>query len=85
MLLSQLIYTVRPCLIHTCHVAPMPCSDHAVLLKATAQHGRQQTAMLSCGLEKKGMVGDGMGAAWQVCIRNGRAMSIKWERHILNP
>jgi len=22
----------------------MPCSDHAVLLKATAQHGRQETA-----------------------------------------
>jgi len=25
----------------------MPCSDHAVLLKATAEHGRQKTA---CGL-----------------------------------
>ena len=31
----HLIYTVRPCLIHTCHALPMPCSDHAVLLKAT--------------------------------------------------
>src|SRR5215471_1154462 len=47
MCLSHLIYTVRPCLIHTCHAAPMPCSDHAVLLKATAQHGRRETA---CGL-----------------------------------
>jgi hypothetical protein len=47
MRLSQLIYTVLPCLIHTCHAAPMPCSDHAVLLKATAQHGRRETA---CGL-----------------------------------
>jgi hypothetical protein len=37
MCLSHLIYTVRPCLIHTCHAAPMPCSDHAVLLKATAR------------------------------------------------
>ena len=45
--LSQLIYTVRPCLIHTCHAMPMPCSDHAVLLKATAQHVRRETA---CGL-----------------------------------
>jgi hypothetical protein len=36
MRLSHLIYTVRPCLIHTCHAAPMPCSDHAVLLKAIA-------------------------------------------------
>jgi hypothetical protein len=43
----HLIYTVRPCLIHTCHAAPMPCSDHAVLLEATAQHGRRETA---CGL-----------------------------------
>jgi hypothetical protein len=47
MCLSHLIYTVRPCLIHTCHAAPVPCSDHAGLLKATAQHGRQETA---CGL-----------------------------------
>ena len=51
MCLSHLIYTVRPCLIHTClasaHAALMPCSDHAVLLKATAQHGRRETA---CGL-----------------------------------
>ena len=45
--LSHFIYTVRPCLIHTCRAAPMPCSDHAVLLKATAQHGRPETA---CGL-----------------------------------
>jgi len=49
MCLSHLIYTVRPCLIHTCHAhaVPMPCSDHAVLLKATAQHVRRETA---CGL-----------------------------------
>jgi hypothetical protein len=46
MCLSHLIYTVRPCLIHTCHAMPMPCSDHAVLLKATAQHGRLPTAVL---------------------------------------
>jgi hypothetical protein len=44
MCLSHLIYTVRPCQIHTCHAAPMPCSDHAVLLKATAQDGCQETA-----------------------------------------
>jgi hypothetical protein len=29
--LSHVIYTVRPCLIHTCHSMPVPCSDHAVL------------------------------------------------------
>ena len=44
---SHLIYTVRPCLIHTCHAALMPCYNQAVLLKATAQHGRRETA---CGL-----------------------------------
>ena len=34
----------------------MPCSDHAVLLKATAQHGRLSTAVLCRGLEKNGIV-----------------------------
>jgi hypothetical protein len=37
---SHLIYTVRPCLIHACHAAPMPCCDYAVLLKATAVERR---------------------------------------------
>ena len=55
MCLSHLIYTLRPCLIHTCHPAPMPCSGHAVLLKAMAQHGRLSTAVLCRGLEKNGM------------------------------
>jgi len=32
------------------HAAPMPCSDHAVLLKDTAQHGRRETA---CGLSAR--------------------------------
>ena len=54
--ISHLIYTVRPCLIHTCHAMPMHCFDHAVLLKTTAQHGRGETAVLCCGLEKNGMV-----------------------------
>jgi len=44
MCLSHLIYTVRPFLIHTCHAAPIPCSDHAVLLKATTQHDRREMA-----------------------------------------
>ena len=47
MCFSHSIYTVQPCLIHTCHAMPMPCSDHAVLLKATTQHVRRETA---CGL-----------------------------------
>ena len=65
MCLSHLIYTVRPCLIHTCHAATIPCSDHAVLLKATAQHGCLSTAALCCGLERNGMVG----------VWNGRGMT----------
>ena len=47
MCLTHLIYTLRPCLIHTCHAMPMPCSVHAILLKATAQHDRRGKA---CGL-----------------------------------
>ena len=47
MCLTYLIYTVQPCLIHTCIAMPMLCSDHAVLLKATAQYCRRETA---CGL-----------------------------------
>ena len=57
MCLSPLIYTLQPCLINTCHALPMPCSDHAVFLKATARHGSIQTAVLCCGLEKDSMVG----------------------------
>jgi hypothetical protein len=34
---------------------PLPCSDHSVLLKATAQHGRLSTAVLCRGLEKNGV------------------------------
>jgi hypothetical protein len=47
MCLSHLIYTVWSCLIHICHAMLMPCSDHAVLLNATAQHVHRETA---CGL-----------------------------------
>jgi len=47
MCLSHLIHTVRPCQIHTWHAMPMPCSDHAVLLKAMAQHVCREMA---CGL-----------------------------------
>jgi hypothetical protein len=57
MCLSNLIYTVRLCLIHNCHAmpchahaAPIPCSDRAVLLKATAQHVCRETA---CGLRAR--------------------------------
>ena len=37
MCLSHLIHTVRLYVIHACHSVPTPCSDHAVLLKATVQ------------------------------------------------
>jgi len=32
MCLSHLIYTVRPCLIHTCHAMPMPRPCHALTI-----------------------------------------------------
>ena len=57
MCLSLLIYTVRPCLIHTCRTMSMPCSDSAVLLKATAQHSTAVSRRSCCGLEKNGTVG----------------------------
>jgi hypothetical protein len=45
-------FTVRPCLIHTCHVAPLPFPCHATTmpfwkrpLKATAQRGRERHGM----------------------------------------
>ena len=44
MCLSRLIYSVLSCLIHTCHAEPMPRSDHAVLLKATAPCHRGRPA-----------------------------------------
>ena len=37
-------------------VSHLSCLAHAVLLKATAQHGRLSTAVLCCGVEKNGMV-----------------------------
>ena len=76
--LSHLIYTVRPCLIHTGHamLMPMPCSDHGVLLKATAQHGRLSTAVLCSGLEKNGVVGAWHGKCGSdtaaLCKSNGK-------------
>ena len=35
----------------------LPCNAHTVLLRATAQHGRRETAVLCRDLEKNGMVG----------------------------
>ena len=43
----------------------MPCSDRAVLLKAIAQHGRRETAVLCCGLEKKAWSEHGMASVNQ--------------------
>ena len=73
----------------------MPCSDHAVLLKATAQHGRRETVMLCCGLEKNSMVrewhGHGMASVNQTrphCVNQmGKTFlaarhGAAWERHV---
>ena len=56
----------------------MPCSDHAVLLKATAQHGRLSTAVLWPSEERHGR---SMAWAWHgkcesdtaaMCKSNGK-------------
>jgi hypothetical protein len=47
--------------------------------------GRLSTAAMCRDLEKNGMVEQDMGAAWQVWIKYGRTVYIKWEKHILNP
>ena len=52
---------------------PMPCSDHVVL---TAQHGRRETAVLCCGLEKNGVVG-----AWH---GHGMAIVNQTRSHCVN-
>jgi hypothetical protein len=41
MCLSNLIYTVRPCLIHTCHAMPMPRPCHALTMPFSSrpEHG----------------------------------------------
>jgi hypothetical protein len=37
--LSHLIYTVRPCLVHTWHAAPVSCHDHAVVIANSQGRG----------------------------------------------
>ena len=76
MCLSLLIYTVRPCLILTCHAMPMPFFDHAVLLKATAQPSLDGRAVLCCGLEKNGMFGTWHG--------HGMASVVQTRPHCVN-
>jgi hypothetical protein len=38
--LSHLIYTVRPCLDHTCHAVPLPFHEYAFLKATSEGHGR---------------------------------------------
>jgi hypothetical protein len=58
--LSHLIYTLRPCLIHTYHAAPVPCHDHAVLTATSHGHGTAR---------------HGRDMAWRVWIRIGRLIT----------
>jgi hypothetical protein len=37
--LSHFIYTVRPCLTHSCFAAPVLCHDHAILKASSQGHG----------------------------------------------
>ena len=50
MCLCHLIYTVRPCLIHTCHVMLRPC-------RSSQGHSTAISRWPCCGLQKNGMVG----------------------------
>ena len=54
----------------------MPCSDHAVLLKDTAQLGLRETAVLCCVFEKNGIVG-----AWH---GHGMASVNQTRQHCVN-
>ena len=75
MCLSHLIYTVRPCLIHTCHAAPMPRPCHALTIrlfsrpqKSTAVSRRPCSAV---ALRRTAWSGHGMTSVnqtWSHCV-----------------
>ena len=82
MCLSHLIYTVRACLIHTCHAIPILCSDHAVV----AAHYKKDD-LLHCWTSSSDISGyhadlhegqalseQGRGAAWHVWINARHSM-----------
>jgi hypothetical protein len=62
--LSHWIYTVRPHLTHTCHTAPVPCHDNAVL-KASAAWARDEQGMAYVNSHRPSR--DGM---WATCLRS---------------
>ena len=80
MCLSHLIHTVRPCLIHTCHAPAMPFFSRPQHSTAVERRPCCAVALIITAWPEHGM-----GMAWQVWIRHGRTVWIKWERHILNP
>jgi hypothetical protein len=85
--LSYVIYTVRPCLIHTClsHAVPLPCHKYAVL-KATSQahgasrHGNGMVCVNSIGRPETACGRPArlrrMAGKWQ-----GRGRGTAWEQH----
>ena len=66
MCLSHLIYTVRPCLIHTCHAAPMPCSDHAVFSRP--QHNTAVEKRPCCAVAWSGHGMASVNQTWPHCV-----------------
>ena len=54
--LSHLIYTVRPCLIHTYHAMPCLCHAPTMPFFSRPQHSTAVSRRPCCGLEKNGMV-----------------------------
>ena len=80
-----------------CYAMPMPCSDHAVLLKATAQHGRLRRPCCAVALRRTAWSEHGMASVNQTrqhCVnqmgkahskplaaRHGRGAA--WARHAM--
>ena len=65
--LSHLIYTVRPCLIHTCHAMLRPCRSSQS--RSTARPSLDGCAVLWSWEERHGR-----SMTWQVWIRHGRTL-----------
>jgi hypothetical protein len=69
--LFHLIYTVRPCLIHTCHAAPVPCHDHAVLKATSEGHGTARHGHGMACVNYPRQSRDGMWATCSLSISSG--------------
>ena len=81
-------FTQRGCVWFT-FVMPCQCPCHAPTMPffSRPQHRTAVSRRPCCALalRRTAWSEHGMGMAWQVWIRHGLTVSIKWERHIPNP